>query len=164
MGIHGIHVARRASTIRHSFFAGGSLLFSIATSVEVDCIMATLKKYQEASGQMVYLEKYEAYFSRNLEEGKETTWDRTCVTIMMAHLRYLGLPTVFVRYKKDIFSQIIYRIWKKVKGWKEKFLSRAGKEVMIKSVAQVIPTYVMSWFRLPEDYGKELETMLVRLW
>ncbi|KAI5440050.1 hypothetical protein KIW84_025417 [Lathyrus oleraceus] len=102
---------------------------------------------------MVYLEKYEAHFSRNLEEVKETIWDRMCVKIMMAHLRYLGLPTVFVRYKKDIFVQMIDRIWKKVKGWKDKFLSRAGKEVMIKSVAQVIPTYVMSCFRLPEDYG-----------
>lgn len=157
-------MARRASNIRHSFFTGGSLLFSIATSVEADCIMASLKKYQEASGQMVYLEKYEAYFSQNLEEVKETTWDRMCVKIMMDHLKYLGLPTVFVIYKKDIFAQMIDRIWKKVKGWKEKFPSRAGKEVMINSVAQVIPTYVMSCFRLPVDCGKELETMLVRLW
>ena len=29
---------------------------------------------------------------------------------------------------------------KKLVGWKEKMLSKAGKEILIKAVAQVIPT------------------------
>lgn len=40
------------------------------------------------------------------------------------------------------------RVWKKVKGWKESFLSRVDKEVLIKTVAQAIPTYIMIYYRI----------------
>jgi len=36
-----------------------------------------------------------------------------------------------------------------VRGWSDRPLSRAGKEVMLKSVIQAISIYVMSCFRLP---------------
>lgn len=39
------------------------------------------------------------------------------------------------------------RVWKKLQGWKEKLLSRVGKEVLLKSVIQDIPTYLMGLYR-----------------
>lgn len=54
---------------------------------------------------------------------------------MIRHSKYLSLPVVFGRSKRDIFALFIERDWKKIKGWKEKLLSRAGKEVLIKIVA-----------------------------
>lgn len=63
------------------------------------------------------------------------------------HSRYLGLPTnnsILGRSKKRIFAFLRERLWKKLQGWKEKVLSRAGKEVLIKSIAQAIPNYIMS--------------------
>lgn len=55
------------------------------------------------------------------------------------HERYLGLPTFVGRSKKVVFQNVMDRVWKKVKGWKERCLSRAGREVLLKSVAQAIP-------------------------
>lgn len=52
------------------------------------------------------------------------------------------------------------RVWNKLKGWKQKALSRAGKEIMIKSVAQAIPTYIMSYFLLSSSMCKELEAII----
>jgi hypothetical protein len=43
-----------------------------------------------------------------------------------------------------VFASVQDRIWKKIKGWKEKCLSKAGKETLIKAVAQAIPSYIMS--------------------
>ncbi|KAM1723207.1 hypothetical protein ACFX11_021819 [Malus domestica] len=40
--------------------------------------------------------------------------------------RYLGLPIVFGRNHSEQFSYIKDRLWKKLKGWKEKLLSTAG--------------------------------------
>lgn len=36
--------------------------------------------------------------------------------IVMSHMKYLGLPIVFERLKKDIFALAIERVWKKIKG------------------------------------------------
>ncbi len=52
----------------------------------------------------------------------------------------------------------------KLKGWKEKILSQAGREILIKVVALAIPTYTMSCFKLPARLCKELEAMIRRFW
>lgn len=49
----------------------------------------------------------------------------------------------------EIFSELLDQMWKKLQGWKEKFLSRAGKEVFLKAVIQAIPTYLMCVYKLP---------------
>lgn len=59
---------------------------------------------------------------------------------------------------------MVERVCKNIKGWKEHFLSRAGKEVMIKVMAQAIPTYVMSWYTMPEAVCQEIESMLAKFW
>jgi hypothetical protein len=45
-----------------------------------------------------------------------------------------------------------------------KHLSKAGREVLIKSVAQSIPTYCMSSFLLPTTLGDEIQKMLNSFW
>lgn len=51
--------------------ADDSLLFTMVITQEDDRILDILQKYQVSSGQMVNLDKSEAYFSRNVcEEDK----------------------------------------------------------------------------------------------
>ncbi|XP_059451112.1 uncharacterized mitochondrial protein AtMg00310-like [Corylus avellana] len=49
-------------------------------------------------------------------------------------------------------------------GWKEKFLSQAGNEVLLKAVIQAIPTYTMSVFQLPKAVCKEINSMMSQFW
>ncbi|XP_058733863.1 uncharacterized protein LOC131605533 [Vicia villosa] len=112
--------------------------------------MKLLQKYERSSGQMVNLDKSEASFSQNVcEEDKVLIRSRMGVKTVTSHSKYLGLPVVLGRSKKEVFTLVVERAWKKIKGWKEQFLSRAGKEVLIKAVAPAIPTYIMGCYKLP---------------
>jgi hypothetical protein len=66
------------------------------------------------------------------------------------------------RSKRRTFEGILNRVRKKIDGWKERFLSQAGKEVLLKSVIQAIPTYSMSVFKLPKTLGMNLEKVMNR--
>jgi hypothetical protein len=60
--------------------------------------------------------------------------------------KYLGMPLdVGASIKKSAFKYQKDRIWKRVQGLIKLCLSAGGKEVLIKSVAQAIPTYSMSY-------------------
>ena len=61
----------------------------------------------------------------------------------------LGLPTMVGRSKYQTFAYLKERVWKKIQGWKGLLLSRAGKEVLIKAMAQAFPSYTMGVFQLP---------------
>ena len=53
---------------------------------------------------------------------------------------------------------------KKLAGWKEKLLSLAGKEVFIKAVAQAVPTFTISYFKIPNSICDELTSMVNQFW
>ncbi|CAI8589003.1 unnamed protein product [Vicia faba] len=163
--IHGIKVAHKSPIISHLFFAGDSLLFARASEGEGCRIHHILKLYQDASGRVVNAYKYGVSFSGNVGEA---TTGRIKAKLgfrgVNNHSRYLGLPIVFGRSKKEVFKLVVERVWKKVKGWKENFLSKAGKEVLIKAVAQAIPAYIMSYYRISKSSCKEIEYMIIKFW
>ena len=53
---------------------------------------------------------------------------------------------------------------KKLAGWKEKLLSKAGKEILIKAMALVIPTYTMDCFKIPDSLCDDLTSMIRNFW
>lgn len=78
--------------------------------------------------------------------------------------KYLGLPVHIGKSRKSAFEYTNQRIWARIQGWQEKLLSKAGKEILIKAVAQAIPTFALSCFDLTKDLCDELSSMIGRCW
>ena len=74
--------------------------------------------------------------------------------------KYLGLPSFIGRKKNESFDNIKQRVRKKLQSWEGKLLSQAGREVLIKAVAQAFPTYTMSCFKLPIGLCHEIEALI----
>lgn len=51
-----------------------------------------------------------------------------------------------------------------MEGWKEQFLPQAGNEVLIKSVIQAIPSYIMAIVRLPKKFCQSLRSAVANYW
>ena len=74
--------------------------------------------------------------------------------------KYLDLPAVVERKRKASLNYIKERVWSKLQGWKEKLLSQAGREILLKVVVQAIPTFAMSCFKLPVGLCHEIEALI----
>ncbi|XP_057444657.1 uncharacterized protein LOC130736903 [Lotus japonicus] len=163
--LHGIKIARSAPIISHLLFADDSVIFARATSQEALTIKAILASYEQASGQVINLDKSMLSCSRNVPENRFHELKQLLnVKAVECYDKYLGLPTIIGKSKTQIFSFVKDRVWKKLKGWKEKSLSRAGREVLVKVVAQSIPSYVMSCFLLPDGICSDIEGMISRFY
>ena len=121
--------------------------------------------YAEASGQCINFEKSSAYFSSNTSERQRHRIKQALgVREVDRFDSYLGLSTLVGRAKYQTFAYLKERVWKKLQEWKGKMLSRAGKEVLIKAMAQSIPTYTMGDFLLPVKFCNELNALCSRFW
>ena len=163
--IRSVSISRSGPKLTHLFFADDSLLFCKATTNEVMCIQDILTEYELASGQQVNRQKTILFFSKSTPRLIQNNIQAMLgVPIIRQYEKYLGLPSFIRRAKYSSFAQIKEKVWSKLKGWKEKLISQAGREILIKSVAQAIPTYAMSCFCLPNRLIKEIEVLIRKFW
>jgi hypothetical protein len=127
--------------------------------------MEILNLYEGSSGQKINREKTAIYFSSNTSQVTRHLilefWGSQGASNFD---KYLDLPAMIGRSKKSIFNGLKERIVHRLQGWKERFLSKAGREVLIKAVAQAIPTYAMNCFRLPKAWCEEVNSLIARYW
>lgn len=141
------------------------MVFARANVREAEAIIGILKHYEHILGQMVSLNKCEVSFGGKLScDIRHRVSSSLGFKEVTSHDKYLGLPTLFKRSKKISFTCIKDCNWKKLKGWKEKLLSMAGKEILIKAVAHSIPTYAMSCFSLPTSFCDDAERIIRNFW
>ena len=82
------------------------------------------------------------------------------VSEVMEYERYLGLPAMVGKNKKASLNYIKESMWNKLQGWKEKLMSQARREVLLKAVVQAIPTFAMGCFLLPVGLIHDIEMMI----
>ena len=164
-GWGGVAVCWRSPKISHLFFANDSLIFCRASLEECDALQRVLRVYEGASGQQLNRAKTSLFFSRNTPNNiQEIIKDRFRAQVIKHYEKYMGLPSLLGRNKKNTFNSIKDKLRKQLAGWKEKLLSKARKEVLIKVVAQAIPTYTMSVFKLSDSLCEDLTSMIRNFW
>lgn len=155
--IKGLRVARVAPTVTHLFFADDSYIYCQANKEEATQVMEILKTFERASGQKINTGKSSVFFSPNVEqETKEDVLSTLGFHEAGPNTQYLGLPNCMSRNKTTVFGYLKDRVRDRVQSWDDSLLNKSGKEILIKTVAQAIPTYAMSVFLLPIETCKEI--------
>lgn len=147
------------------FFADDSLVFFQSKEEECTKFLDILNIYAKASRQRVNFQKSTITFGKGISNQNNASCTYlTGIYKIGGFGRYLGLPEIVGRNKYDTFSFIQQRVLKKLESWYTKFLSPAGKEVMIKVVASALPTYCMSCFLLPMKLIHKISGAIRKLW
>ncbi|KAL6564457.1 hypothetical protein OROMI_015907 [Orobanche minor] len=163
--IHGCSVAPNAPSISHLFFADDSYLFFKASKSEATAIKNCLIAYEKASGQKINFAKSSISFSKKCRDVNRIDSSAILgVSTQALPDTYLGLPSIIGRNRSKVFNFIEGMVQSRLMNWKSRFLSRAGKEIMLKSVVQALPTYAMSLFLIPDNLCSSLEKMMNSFW
>lgn len=128
-------------------FADDCLVFYQLDHHQCETLKDILARYEKASGKAINFDKLSIFFSQNVGESK---WMELSAIIGVNRPlnmgRYLGLSSLIGQDKNAIFRYIRDRLWDRLSGWRTKKISHVRKEVLIKSAAQVIPTFCMTSF------------------
>ncbi|CAA7023627.1 unnamed protein product [Microthlaspi erraticum] len=163
--VTGLKIARNSLAISHLLFAYDSLFFCKANVQQCAEILKIINTYGQASGQQLNTAKSSIFFGNKVPNDQRYDLKRTLgITKEGGMGMYLGLPEKIFGSKKQVFSFIQDRLSKRINSWLAKLLSKGGKEVLIKSVAQALPTYVMSCFLLPQEITKKLQSAISNFW
>ncbi|KAF5441892.1 hypothetical protein F2P56_037156 [Juglans regia] len=142
-----------------------SLVFCKAKLQEWGRLHNILSSYELASGQRLNLEKSSIYFSKNTrQEIQNSILATTGIKASRPFEKYLGLPSYIGKSKSRAFLPIIDRIKAQMTNWKTNLLSPAGKEVLLKSVIQSIPTYCMGIFLIPKGILRNINKLMQSFW
>uniref|UniRef100_A0A803PIJ2 Reverse transcriptase domain-containing protein n=1 Tax=Cannabis sativa TaxID=3483 RepID=A0A803PIJ2_CANSA len=161
----GIKICRGAPSFSHLLFADDSMVFVPVTSQSSEAINKILHLHFQDSGQSVNRDKSSILFSPNTSPDSQSRF-RTSLFLNGEGFisKYLGVPHCIGRVKNSIFHYLIQKVSSKLNVWNEKLFSRAGKETLIKSVIQAIPSFAMSCFRLPKSICASIQSLTAKFW
>ena len=119
---------------------------------DIQTIQEILDIYKKVLGQQINKENTTLFFGNSVPvEVKNSIKDLLSVLDIKEYEKYLKMPAVVGKNKTTSLNFIKERVWEKLQGWKEKILTQAGKEVLLKAIVQAISTFAMSYFKLSDD-------------
>lgn len=95
-----------------------------------------LSSYEKVSGKKVNFDKTHVMFSKGIPQvRRDDIVNYLSIKEVLAHDKYLGLPTFVGRKKKKPFLYLKDRICRWLSSWMNQLVSWAGREMLIKVVA-----------------------------
>ena len=163
--IQGVSICKKGPRLTHLFFADDSLIFCKASLVECQKIQDLLGYYERASNQKLNRNKIGLFFSKSTPSNiLDQIKSLLGVQEIKQFERYLGLPSLVGKRKKASLLYIKKKVAAKLQGWKEQLLFQAGREVLLKSVIQAIPTFAMTCFKLPLTLCYDIKALIRNFW
>ena len=145
-------------SISHLFFADDLILFAKVNNEICEVIPEVLRIFCMELGQKISNEKSRIYFSANVgEDLKERVCDKLGIFENKDFGKYLGFPLKHNGAPRGQYNFVAERVMKKLAGWKTKFLSFAGRAMLVKSIMSAVPNHVMQGANLPRPLCDKLD-------
>ena len=137
------------------------MIFTNGSRQDIDKVSEGLALVQAAAGMVVNIEKSTISCSNLSEQETHKIAHRLPFRIMDldAGIKYLGFFLKPNSYLKVYWHWLLTKLEKRLKSWSHKWLSRAGRLVLVKSVLEAIPVYWMSLAWLPKGILEQVRRL-----
>jgi hypothetical protein len=142
----------QALQLTHLLFVDDVLIFSVGSRREAETLKNILLLFSKATGMKINEGK--SSLTTNLLSEEE------CQTLRIFFpfeekklddgLKYLGFFLKPNDYRKEDWKWLLKKMDKRLNIWSHRWLSRAGRLVLVKSVLEAIPVYWMSLSWIPK--------------
>lgn len=88
-------------------------------------------------------------------QASANSWDPNNIQLGL----YFGMPVMHRRKARALFEFILTKVKRHLSGWKKRTLFGAARDILIRSVAVMIPSYAVQTIQLLVDMLKELERL-----
>lgn len=135
--MYGCCISPLAPITSHLLFADGSFLFFKGTVEEAANAKALLNNYAKCSGQSINFQKSGVFYNANVRRDLQEQLSSVLgVSNDLSNSKYLGLPSLVGHFKKRVFGYLKEKASARIQSWQTKPISRAGKSVLVRNVAQ----------------------------
>jgi hypothetical protein len=124
-------------------------LFISPFAADLQITNCILQIFAAASGLNTNMTKTE-YYPIRCEEINLDFLTSTGHTISTFPTTYLGLPLGIRNPSRAILQSLVQKIGNKLPGWKRKFLTYHGRELLVKTVLTAMPIHFLTIFKLPK--------------
>ena len=131
--------------LTHLLFVDDILLFCRGTRRDIDCLYRGINIFKIATGMMINLQKSSVSFFRLKDTDLRymTGFFPIQAVEISEGIKYLGFFIKPNGYRKFDWKWLIGKLEKRLMIWSNKWLSRAGRVTLVKSVLEAIPIYRM---------------------
>lgn len=124
---------------------------------QVQAIKITLLVFEQVSGLAINLQKSELLVTNMQDqEATQLASSLSCRLVDFPFI-YLGLPLSDRRLPRTAYLNLLTKLSKRLAGWAARFLSIAGRLVLLNSIMSLLPIYYMSVLKLPQWVLDEID-------
>jgi hypothetical protein len=149
----------RSEKLRCSLYADDTTIFANPNGQELSRINQLLQTFGNCCGLKVNLSKTEVIPIRCTEDFTSKALIDFPGKVMTFPGKYLGLPLHTRKLRRIDVQPLIDKIGTRLPGWKEKMLSSAGRETLVKNVLTSQPIYHLTVFPTQKWLIKQIDRL-----
>ncbi|KAL9680598.1 hypothetical protein QQ045_018479 [Rhodiola kirilowii] len=151
--------------LKHLIFADDLFLFSSGRPSSIAVLKESLDSFLLCSGLAVNSDKSQLFLAGFSEDNKILIESLALSKTSALPVRYLGFPLTHKRISSFDCTAIVQRLIGRLNYWSNRFLSRAGRCLLISSVLQAIVFYWARICFLPKKVLKAINSICANfLW
>eukprot|EP00253_Pinus_taeda_P011741 PITA_11741 len=153
--------------LSHNLFVDDVLIFAMLCRATWYCLNEILEKFQRASRLVINKNKSSLYHN---ESNMDTVhWIADLISINPVSIKegfkYLGFNLKAKGNSKQDWQWLLERFYKKISGWESRFLSLAGRFILVQAVLSQLVVFWAHLYFLPATIIKKMSSLAANfLW